>query len=40
MMIKSLNNAIVKNNDYKNEAKKDLEFINYRSSEKFIKTIE
>ena len=40
MMIKSLSNAIVKNNDYKNEAKKDLEFINYRSSEKFIKTIE
>ncbi len=40
MMIKSLNDAIVKNNDYKNEAKKDLEFINYRSSEKFIKTIE
>ena len=40
MMIKSLSNAIVKNNDYKNEAKKDLEFINYRSSEKFLKTIE
>ena len=40
MMIKSLNNAIVKNNDYKNEAKKDLEFINYRSSDKFLKTIE
>ena len=39
MMIKSLSNAIVKNNDYKNEAKKDLEFINYRSSEKFLKTI-
>ena len=40
MMIKSLSNAIVKNNDYKNEAKKDLEFINYRSSEKFLKTVE
>ena len=40
MMIKSLSNAILINSNYKNEAKKDLEFINYRSSEKFLKTIE
>ena len=31
MMIKSLNSAISKNNNYKNEAIKDLEFINFKS---------
>ena len=39
MMIKSLNNAIAKNNNYKAEAKKDLEFINYKTSEKFLEAI-
>ena len=40
MMIKSLSSAISKNNNYKNEAKKDLEFINFKSNEKFLKAVE
>ena len=35
MLIKSLKSAINKNNNYKKEAKSDLEFINYRKNEKF-----
>ena len=35
MLIKSLKSAIDKNNNYKKEAKSDLEFINYRKNEKF-----
>ena len=40
MMIKSLSSAISKNNKYKKEAKKDLEFINFKSNEKFLKAVE
>ena len=40
MMIKSLSSAISKNNNYKKEAKKDLEFINFKSNEKFLKAVE
>ena len=40
MMIKSLSSAISKNTNYKNEAIKDLEFINYKSNEKFLKAVE
>jgi hypothetical protein len=40
MMIKSLSSAISKNNNYKKEAIKDLEFINFKSNEKFLKAVE
>ena len=36
MMIKSLKSAITKNIKYKEEAKKDLEFVNYMTNEKFL----
>ena len=36
MMIKSLKSAITKNMKYKEEAKKDLEFVNYMTNEKFL----
>ena len=35
MLLKSLKNAINKNISYKSEAKKDLEFINYKDNEEF-----
>ena len=39
MMLKSLTNAISKNANYKNEAMKDLEFINFNTSENFLEII-
>ena len=39
MMIKSLKSAITKNIKYKQEAKKDLEFVNYMTNEKFLNAI-
>ena len=36
MLIKSLKSAINKDSNYKNEAKIDLEFVNFRNSENFI----
>ena len=36
MMIKSLKSAITKNIKYKEEAKKDIEFVNYMTNEKFL----
>ena len=36
MMINSLKSAITKNIKYKEEAKKDLEFVNYMTNEKFL----
>jgi hypothetical protein len=36
MLIKSLRSAINKDSKYKNEAKIDLEFVNFRDSENFI----
>ena len=36
MLIKSLKSAINKDSKYKNEAKIDLEFVNFRDSESFI----
>ena len=39
LVIKNLNNAIASNEKYKVEATEDLEFINYRSSNKFLELI-
>ena len=39
MMLKSLTEAISKNANYKNEAMKDLEFINFNTSEDFLEII-
>ena len=39
MMLKSLTDAISKNANYKNEAMKDLEFINFNTSENFLEVI-
>jgi hypothetical protein len=35
MLLKSLKNAISKNINYKLEAQKDLEFVNYKENEAF-----
>ena len=39
MLIKSLKSAINKDSNYKNEAKIDLEFVNFKNSESFISLI-
>ena len=39
ILIKSLKNAINKDSKYKNEAKIDLEFVNFRDNESFINLI-